>query len=276
MKNTVLISGGLGNQLFQYTFMLYLKKKLNADVTYNCSSIDFYKIHTGFQANLVFDFSEYEKDNRNFYSGFHRGLRKIKKKLGIKKSFNFCSDRMFDNKEKLYPIFEGFWQKAKFYEFVKPELKKAFKDLSVYCSDSEFVQQMNDTESVMLHIRRGDYLKDSSYADLSGTEYYQKAIEYFKGVYEKPVFFVFSDDVKWCREYFKEYEDLVFVEYENQTALSDLYLMHQCKNAIVANSSFSWWGAALDTKKVVARPTNYHVCTDTNVLYPCDWVAIEG
>ncbi len=272
-KSIVLMTGGLGNQLFQYTFMVYLKKKMKNDIAYNCSNIDFLKCHSGFQADLVFDFSGYDKNNRNFYNSYYRIIRKIKKILKNNKSLFFCNDDMF-TENKTYPVYEGFWQKTKFYEAVKPELKDALKDLSIYCSETTMAEKMKETESVFLHIRRGDYCKDPRYVDLSKTEYYQNAINYYNNLYEKPTFFVFSDDIPWCREYFKDNEQLVFVEYKDQSALSDLYLMHQCKNAIIANSSFSWWGAALDTKKVVVRPTEYNVLRDIEGLYPKEWAVV--
>lgn len=274
MKSTVLITGGLGNQLFQYTFMVYLKKKLGADVSYNCSSINFHKQHSGFQADEIFDFSQFSLDKRNFYNFYHRAIRKLKRKMNIKKNFIVCNDKKF-SEDKIYSVYEGFWQKAYFYDYVKEELKASLKDLGIHCKNMEFAENMRSCESVFLHIRRGDYCKDPSYVDLSKTNYYKEAISYYRNLYEVPKFFVFSDDIAWCRDYFSEDKDFVFVEYEEQNALSDMYLMHQCKNAIIANSSFSWWGTAFDTKKVVIHPTKYNIKINTDGLYPEEWIAID-
>jgi len=126
--------------------------------------------------------------------------------------------------------------------------------------------------TVSCHIRRGDYIKlKTSHIPLWESDYYKNALDEF----DDPFLIIFSDDIEWCKEYFSN-EKILFVEEEDYL---ELYLMSMCKNNIIANSSFSWWGAWLNknsNKKIIA-PSQWfgpeHVVTD-NDLVPEKWIVI--
>lgn len=273
--STVIFNGGLGNQLFQYVFMMYLEKENGVITKYNKSIYTLKNVHSGFQADAIFDFSHFKEDKRNYYNIFFRFLRKVSDNFFPCKKFLLCNENVFYDGIKTV-AYDGFWQECKYYLAVKEELKKVCVDYSYLCRDKELKKLILGQESVFIHVRRGDYVKDNKYINLTDTDYYIKSINYIEKNVESPAYFVFSDDIEWCRNYFKEYTNFCFVEYKQQTALSDLGLMLMCKNAIVANSTFSWWGASLDTKRIVVRPNDYYSDKSglSAKLYPSEWIAI--
>lgn len=270
--STVLFTGGLGNQLFQYTFMLYLKEVEKRECKYNISNILFLRSHSGFEADKVFDFTGFSEDKTNYYHPFYRAARKAARKLFGRSLF--CNDKAFEQKHDAQ-VYEGFWMDQKYYSAVKQCLIAKRKELADCCKDVSIKQKILDTDSVFIHVRRGDYVNNKSYRDLSKTTYYKNAIEYIRSQVKDPTFFVFSDDIVWCKKYFADYEGLNFVQYEGQCTMGDLSLMLMCKYAIIANSTFSWWGAALDTKQIVVRPSEYFSNGQKESLYPAEWISIN-
>ena len=119
-----------------------------------------------------------------------------------------------------------------------------------------YEEQMQNTNSVSLHIRRGDYLTVSDvYGGICTPEYYEKAMKQMEEWHPDCHFFVFTNDTKWVKENYHQ-KNLTVVEGNDEDAgYIDLYLMTRCKHYILANSSFSWWGCYLSTskdKKVIA------------------------
>lgn len=132
-----------------------------------------------------------------------------------------------------------------------------------------FQHTRSDVDMVAIHVRRGDYVNNPFYVDLTNTNYYFKAMKLF------PLgtkFLVFSDDIEWCKTYFvgKEFEFS-----ENRNELEDLSLMASCKGIIIANSSFSWWGAFLGSKdKKVIAPKEWYTDLEERTKCPKTWIRI--
>lgn len=124
---------------------------------------------------------------------------------------------------------------------VKNQISRENKDVSL---------EMRDINSVAVHIRR------LQYDNVLGTGYYDKAIAKIKAQVADPVFYVFSDDLDWCKENLKLNEKLIFISHNTNDEISDLWLMSQCKHFIIANSTFSWWGAWLseNNNKIIIAP----------------------
>ena len=145
-----------------------------------------------------------------------------------------------------------------------------FKDeIKIPCED--MISSLDNP--VALHIRRTDYITNPNHTCLS-MDYYKKALKYFK---DEPIL-IFSDDPKWCQEH-ELFEDDRFMISDNDDAYIDMCLMTMCKGHIIANSSFSWWGAWLaDSKKVIAPKgwfegsDNSHL--DTTDIYCTDWIVL--
>lgn len=273
---TVLFTGGIGNQLFQFVFMLYLKQTHGLDeISYNTSTYRYQPTHSGFQADIIFDFSQFNEDKTDYCSLKNRLVRRVTREHRWAAPFSpFVHERYYagNNVQKIY---EGFWQKTRYYDAVKELLPTYTKDIVGILPENEILKKMQKTDSVFVHVRRGDYVNNPTYVDLTQGDYYQKAIRFMKEHLGDAEFFVFSDDIVWCKDYFKEEPNLTFVEYEGQSAINDLVLMSQCSHAIMANSSYSWWGAALGKKEMVLHSPFYFRRHGVEGLYPEEWVEIK-
>ena len=105
-------------------------------------------------------------------------------------------------------------------------------------------------------------------------EYYKNAVRIMKEKINNPKFFIFSDDVEWCEKNMNYIENTVFIKNTN-TELTELYLMKKCKNSIIANSSFSWWGAWLGSKENVIAPKKWLMENNDNRKWACEnWIEL--
>jgi hypothetical protein len=183
----------------------------------------------------------------------------------------------------------GFFQSEKYFLDCESEIRKYF------APRMEFIDQLQNhfgkllnQKTCSIHVRRTDYVGDPLFADLGQSNYYEDAMEQFES---DTVFLCFSDDIPWCK---KRFSDRRFVFIEGLKDIADLYLMLQCRGNIIANSTFSWWGAWLNPhkdKKVIApakwfqgeraNPMNpflgwpyYRGYHDTKDLLPKEWIQI--
>jgi hypothetical protein len=131
---------------------------------------------------------------------------------------------------------------------------------------------MKSCASVSLHVRRGDYAGNSIFGSAS-QEYYKKGVDYIRQHVDNPHFFIFSDEIEWCRKNLS-IDKATFIDWNKKDdSYKDLWLMSNCKNHVMANSTFSWWGAWLDNNpvKIVTAPKqwfkrNYN--NDRTPMYP--------
>jgi hypothetical protein len=181
------------------------------------------------------------------------------------KLFNGCPD---------WVSIQGFFQSEKYFKHIEDEIKQDFEfrdEILTPCL--EMISQL-DKSPIALHIRRTDYITNPNHTAL-GLEYYQKALEQFGS--EVPVL-VFSDDPKWCNEQ-QLFSSDRFLIAEGNTNYVDLCLMTLCSGHIIANSSFSWWGAWLAKNNNVIAPSGWFLGSDnehldTKDLIPETWMVI--
>ena len=140
---------------------------------------------------------------------------------------------------------------------------------------------MSQLNAVSLHVRRGDYLSNPKSKAAHGTcspEYYRAAIRHMAEVTKQPCFFVFSDDMDWVRQHLQIDYECQYIEHNSGTeSYNDMRLMSLCRHHIIANSSFSWWGAWLNqrTDKIVIAPQQWFMNDNvTQDLYPQGWVKL--
>jgi|APSaa5957512535_1039671.scaffolds.fasta_scaffold37831_2 hypothetical protein len=263
------VMGGLGNQMFQYAIAKSIAKKNN----------DEFKLDLSFYSNQ--DFRQYELD-RFLIKGSvatsagcaklrgNEGLvYKVKKRLGFKmqrpKSYVFEHElyatkfqkHIFENTESMY--LDGYWQNEEYFKNIHNEI---FQDFTLKNSLNrevkKLLKEIKTSCSVSLHVRRGDYMQNIHTNSVHGTcglEYYQEAVKYMQEKFKSSIFYIFSDDINWCKENFEFVESKVFVD-NTKSAFDDLELMKNCKHNIIANSTFSWWGAWLNINKnkIVVAP----------------------
>lgn len=151
-----------------------------------------------------------------------------------------------------------YFQDPKWFEQYANEIKAIFGDIT--WSGEKMI------DKVSLHVRRGDYVGNSFYVDLTQTDYYQKAMAEFPN----QKFLVFSDDIEWCKQQ-EIFKDCEFSE--GRTELEDMNLMTTCNGHIVANSTFSWWGAYLGKGKIVA-PLKWYSDSIERTVCPASWIRL--
>jgi hypothetical protein len=231
--------GRLGNQMFQYAALRSIAKKFNYEycipiVESKC--LDSYGNSEDLNLFECFELNNEKIKNTNFY--------KIKSNtLGLDEDiFHKCPDNV-----DLY----GYFQDIKYFEDNKDDIKKCFifKDQHLNIAKQYFYSTFSNEEIISLHIRRGDYTLYSHHP-VQPLEYYSKALKFFN---KDLKILVFSDDVDWVQqqEIFKS-ERFFFSRYNNSAV--DLCMQTFCKYHIIANSTFSWWGAWLANSKKVIKP----------------------
>jgi hypothetical protein len=181
-------------------------------------------------------------------------------------------------KETLY--LEGFWQS---FEYYKNSLKMlsdeiSLKDESNLKSAIEKIS-FHQKESVAVHIRRGDYLSAGAGISVLSKEYYVSAVNLIKTRVTKPVYFIFSDDIAWVKEEMGHlFEDVVYAPDLHLSDYEEFSLMKECKHAIIANSTFSWFSVLLTDRedKVVIYSNDWknEYLNGDNCICPKHWTSI--
>lgn len=259
--------GGLGNQMFQYAFYLSLKQCFKA-VKVDLIGFDDYPLHNGYELERVFSVSveTISSFERSLYTPDNRDWvwRKLRRLYGTKDAFfeernGFCFDEsIYQDKKNRY--YWGYWQHIAYVNRVEAQLRQDFTFPP--STDSTYLALRNkikDENTVSVHVRRGDYLGHSILGGICDQKYYEKAIEAAKVQLASPQFVFFSNDIPWCKETFSA-EKAVFVDCnQGEQSYRDMELMSLCQHHIIANSSFSWWGAWLNPSpnKMVISPSQW-------------------
>jgi len=174
----------------------------------------------------------------------------------------------------------GYWQNAHFFESIRATIEKDFLFNAFIDEESRRLSEtILSTESVSIHVRRGDYannIKTNVYHGLCSREYYERAVSIMTNQIAFPYFFVFSDDPDWVRFNFSFLKNYTLVsDFLKQSDMGELHLMTLCKHAILANSSFSWWGAWLGRKKeITIAPRNWYAERNELEIYCNNWLKI--
>ena len=257
MNSQIIFSGGIGNQMFEYAFLLSLKHKgITANI--NTCLYKYMTMHNGYVLDRVFGIEDSTFwGNSKAAAIFIRFLVEYKPRFLMHSEYGFGENNIqkYYMKSKLF--YFGCWINPLIFSNIKSQVFDSFKFKDIDDRNSILAEEMSIVNSVSIHIRRGDYLKVAQYA-VCDDVYYSKAIKYIVEHVDNPVFYVFSDDPLWCEDFIKQFNVSFKVISHNQGAESykDMYLMTHCKNNIIANSTFSWWGAWLNTyreKIVVCR-----------------------
>lgn len=271
------IFGGLGNQMFQYAFgrsvSLKNKKKLYLD---------------------LFWFDIFGKNQKRFYGLDNFNIKCFKKRSLLFFLFSkYFLKNIIEKESDLYRFnefflrtngyFIGYWQTDKYFSSFRDVIINDFtlkNEISEVSKD--FLNNINNCNSVSLHIRRGDYVENKETNNFHGVcdlNYYKDAIKFIKNKVDDPVFFIFSDDIFWAKNNLDGNDNnFIFVSDKNIKDYEEMFLMSKCRHNIIANSSFSWWGAWLNTniKKTVIAPKKWIKKEGINIfdLIPSDWIKL--
>lgn len=285
------IKGGLGNQMFQYAFAYKLKKlQPTEQVLFDLKDFRGYEWHE-YELKSVFDidlpiasFLQLIKLTSPFSSNisFGRIVRFIFKILGLRRKEYTERDQFEFHRDALHIksscYYDGYWACPKYFEDIRDELLNIFsfrRELDE--TNRVLLDEIQSTNSVSIHVRRGNYLLFDIYKGICELDYYQRAIDYFNTHVENPHFYIFSNDIEWCKDSLSSLlNNYTFVDVnKGGKNYIDLQLMASCKHNIIANSTFSWWGAWLNnnSRKIVIRPYKWlNNCVET----PCpkEWIAL--
>jgi len=275
------LAGGLGNQMFQYAFGRHLSHKYNVPVFLSKS------IYNNHLSNRTFDLDIFRL-NPQVVSDYS-ALRPFARKEVLcmtEEQFHFDINAL-DPLDDVDPlpnpliIISGYWQSEKYFKPIEPIIRSEFTFMNGLSGKwLDLYHHITSIDAVMINVRRGDYLNSLDYHGVVSLEYLYEGIDRCRKSIRKPYFFVFSDDMDWCRKNLKDLPDLFFVgeEYYDNKFQSYLQLMIACKHFIVSNSSFAWWAAWLcpSTEKIVFAPKRWFTTNtlDTRDLLPESWITL--
>lgn len=258
--------GGLGNQLFQYSFGFCLAKERKENIIFDISYYDNqakqvarrdYKLSL---LKIPFDNScKYQRTfiinllQNKYFNKFIRIFPKFcipigKNTLFIKETRKKVMDLDISNGKNLY--LDGYWQSAYYFRKYKSELIKMFvPNYDITDEVKDLIRKIDGCESVAVHIRRGDFT-NKTYKKIGhfvNSKYYHESIDYLKNIKKNAQFFFFSDDIEWVREEFGPDKNYNYVDLKHSihSDIDDLTCMSKCKHNIISASTFSWWGAWL-------------------------------
>lgn len=284
----VKVMAGLGNQMFQYALFRSLLKQ-GRDAKLDISYYKKFLAHNGYELPRIFNITEYyaTKQESSNLGDIRLDIisRIIRKFIYTKKTHiiqnigeGFGFDPTVLELDNLY--LQGYWQSEKYFLFAEDELRRDFTFKKPLDPKNQSIEHLiNQSNSISLHVRRGDYVKAPNLGEVCTIEYYRNAINYIKSSLENPAFFVFSDDICWCKQHL-QINNAVYVEGNyGLDSYKDMQLMSSCKHNIISNSSFSWWGAWLNSnkKKIVIAPDKWFKDRKINVkdIIPDTWLKIK-
>lgn len=291
------LRGGLGNQMFQYAFAKNIaatnKTQLILDTSYLQSKLPFKKWATPMQYELkIFNIKAALSTNfinSNLWLYPFAKAEYIVKELWKKKRFQFVQEKQFNFDETLFKSGDdsfliGNFQSESYFKNIAQELRNDFIFLpELDNKNQEWMTEIKSKNSVSIHIRRGDYLSIAKNAQKFISlplEYYKNAISKIADQVTNPVFYIFSDDVQWVQQNLKLDFPTFFItnNHTPATAYIDMQLMSACKHHIIANSTFSWWGAWLNpnSDKIVIAPKQWFSDTTINSkdICPLEWIKL--
>lgn len=283
------LMGGVGNQLFQYAAAraLSLKRNIPFKVEFDdpykfvkrSYNLDFFNLSVEFATKKEL---AYCKPKKRFEKRWWLLTGRNPENKLVKEKADYVFDAaFFDIPDGSYVT--GFWQAENYILSVRDILLKELQPrLAPSEANAKILQQVAQSNAISLHIRRGDYVTVAHTNSAHGTcdmEYYKKAMSYMASKVNDPVFFIFSDDMTWVKENLPKDYPLVYVDLNDEkNSYEDLRIMSSCNHHIIANSSFSWWGAWLNNRsnKMVICPTKWtsnHLSADIDLI-PKSWIKL--
>jgi hypothetical protein len=290
----VRLIGGIGNQMFQYAVGRAISIRNNTNLKLDLSAFENYTLRS-YRLDcfdIIEDFATQDEirrlkpDQSQLLLFLLSRLRQkmipwYKRSRIIERTFNFDPDVM---KITGNAYFEGYWQSEKYFNDIARIIRNDFtfknepNDLT-----KSIIKKIRSTNSISLHLRRGDYISNPKTTEIHGVlgmDYYLKALNFIENHVEDPEIFIFSDEISWAKENLKTELPLHFIDQSGtERDHEDLRLMSTCKHHIIANSSFSWWGAWLGQKEgqVVVAPAKWFntLTCDNSDRFPSKWFIVN-
>ena len=294
--DVIVVFNGLGNQMSQYAF--YLAKKERNKKCHLIFDPKSANRHNGSELDKLFGvrYSHTLKFKiiLLLYTLFtsSRIGKYLSPFLGIRfyyepRNYHYSEQFLMPGKG-LLNFYIGGWHSEKYFRNIRSTILNKIIFDTTEEHDSRFLElvdflKLNNNVIVSLHVRRGDYLLSKpndfyQYGGIATLSYYNKAITFFNNKIKDAKYLVFSNDIEWCKEHFNK-SNFIFVTCNSGSkSWRDLYLMSLCRYHIVANSTFSWWGAWLSNYRETFTicPERFLASTETLDFYPETWLKIAS
>lgn len=286
------IIGGLGNQMFQYAAARALSQTRQQPLFLDISDFEDYRLHR-FELMRIFDChadianAPQVREMLGWRAG--RKIRKLLRRprfgwlsgsrMVVEPHFHYWGG-LFDAPDDCY--LSGYWQSERYFSDIAQTIRQDFVfKYPLAGENAELSERIAACNAVSLHIRRGDYVTDARTRNVlqpCPLDYYRKSIAFVAEKVPSPCFFIFSDDIAWSSEHLKNDFPCIYVGHNRGgESYRDMQLMSLCRHNIIANSSFSWWGAWLNSNpgKIVVAPKHWFSNqTDARDLIPHEWTTL--
>ncbi len=282
------LKGGIGNQLFQYAFGRHLALRNDCELQFDTEGLrranEIGNIYRDF-ALPAFNIPTIEASRADIvrlkypYGPLSKAWRLFRGKV-LKQYYIMYDERLLTRRGEYYA--DGYYQSPRYFDAIRPTLLADLTLKNPLSSGAATIAtRIAGATAVSLHVRRGDYATNPRVIYEYGTcsvSYYRTAMKHIESAVSTPVtYFVFSDDIAWVKDNLPVGADTVYVDDPTISDVESLTLMSLCTHNIIANSSFSWWGAWLNQhpEKMVVAPTPWfeHQPTDPDLI-PNDWIRI--
>lgn len=287
------VIGGLGNQMFQYAAGRSLSIAHDVQLLLDIRDFAGYRLHQGFELMRVFDCPVAVAGSQGVRDVLGWQSSRLARRVLARPALRFLHHRHlvvepnFSYWEGIAQVLPpaylvGYWQSERYFAHVAEIIRSDFTFKQPLSAENQkLAERIGATNAVSLHVRRGDYLSNPKALATHGicpATYYENAVRYITARVEDANFFIFSDDLDWVRSNLRIDHPCYFVD--NNAGIesyNDMRLMSLCKHHVIANSSFSWWGAWLDSgqEKIVIAPRQWFANkNDVKDLFPCGWVLL--
>lgn len=259
----VKILGGLGNQMFQYALACSIKaKQPDEEVKLDLHCFKGYHLHNGYELNKI----------------FHPSFQSAKLKEIAKVAYPYCSYNLWRIGSRVLPLkksmvtedtkknidtsvlslkdsayYDGYWQSEEYFKDIRGSILKEFSFPTFDDKNKTCADEILNSKSLSIHVRRGDFINHPLYKDICTIQYYKEAIHMICSMTFIEHVFIFSNDINWCEENISSFlndKQTTYIDWNKGVqSYNDIHLMSLCKHNIIANSSFSWWGAWLNQNK---------------------------
>ncbi len=283
---TVRLFGGLGNQMFQYATARAVAERTGAEVLLDLRGFESYVLRKPALHRWCVNARIASTRELHRYPEWRLWLSRRLASMGVAtRCYNEprlgFDPTVLGMRTPLH--LNGYFQSERYFASVRPKLFEEFVPQAPLSPANQRISQVAaETNSVSIHVRRGDYVSDPRNMDVHGicdVGYYDRAIELLRKRTGSATYFVFSDDLDWARQNIRTPGPVFHVEGNENDPEMDIHLMTRCKHNICANSSFSWWGAWLNRNagKIVVAPARWFASTtlDASELVPADWVRLD-
>jgi hypothetical protein len=288
--------GGLGNQMFQYATAKKMASLLDAELKLDITHFDKKELPNGLPyRSYDLDIFNNIKERiatpkeiglfkNNSGTLLERGIRRIRNTVVphtvvYEPHFHFYAE-LLNKKGHLY--LEGYWQSEKYFKDIGTLIRKQFQlNVDLNTEGKELLQRIESTNAICLNVRRQEFASNPHVDQFIGLDYISNAIQLMSEKIASPTFFIFSDELTWCKSNLKIDHPHLFVEERlyGEKFKDCLFFMRSCKHYIIPNSTFGWWAAWLNENqdKIVIAPENWlkDKTKKTTDIFPESWIKLS-